>query len=142
MNYKKNGKASGSSGVVSEIVKAAGEPCLNFLITIFIDDLFESKLPEEWMLSSLVVTFKGEGDFLSPNLYRGIKLLEHDFKLNEKVLDGWLCNLVGINKMQYRLMPGNGTVDTVFILRRLTEKFRSKNEKLFFVLFDLEKAFD
>lgn len=89
MNYKKNGKASGSSGVVSEIVKAAGEPCLNFLITIFIDDLFESKLPEEWMLSSLVVTFKGEEDFLSPNLYRGIKLLEHDFKLNEKVLDGW-----------------------------------------------------
>ena len=44
--------------------------------------------------------------------------------------------------MQYRLMPGNGTVDTVFILKRLTEKFRSKNKKLFFVLVDLEKAFD
>ena len=39
-------------------------------------------------------------------------------------------------------MPGRGTVDAVFVLRRLTEKFRAKNKKLFFVFVDLEKAFD
>ena len=39
-------------------------------------------------------------------------------------------------------MPGRGTVDTVFVLRRLSEKFRAKNKKLFFVFVDLEKAFD
>ena len=44
--------------------------------------------------------------------------------------------------MQYGFMPGRGTVDTVFVLRRLTEKFRTKNKKLFFVFVDLEKAFD
>ena len=43
--------------------------------------------------------------------------------------------------MQYESMPGRGTVHTVFVLRRLTKKFRAKN-KLFFVFADLEKAFD
>ena len=32
------------------------------------------------------------------------------------------------------------TVDAVFVLRRLTEKFRAKN-KFFFLFVDLEKAF-
>ena len=44
--------------------------------------------------------------------------------------------------MQYKFMPGGGTVDAVFVLRRLIEKFRTKNKKLFFVFFDLENAFD
>ena len=39
-------------------------------------------------------------------------------------------------------MPGRGTVDVVFVLRRLTEKFRAKNKRLFFVFVDLKKAFD
>ena len=38
-------------------------------------------------------------------------------------------------------MPGRGTVDAVFVLRRLSEKFRDKN-RLFFIFDDLEKAFD
>ena len=39
-------------------------------------------------------------------------------------------------------MPGRGSVDAVFVLRRFTEKFRAKNKKLFFIFVDLEKAFD
>ena len=38
-------------------------------------------------------------------------------------------------------MPGRGTVDAVFVLRRFTEKLKAKN-KLFFVFFGLEKAFE
>ena len=30
----------------------------------------------------------------------------------------------------------------LFVLRRLSEEFRAKNKKLFFVFVDLEKAFD
>ena len=50
--------------------------------------------------------------------------------------------MVDINKMQYGFMPGRGTVDAVFVLMRLTEKFTAKNKKLFFVFIDLVKAFD
>ena len=72
----------------------------------------------------------------------GIKLLEHAFKLYEKILDGCLYEVVYTDKMQYGFMPGRGTVDAVFVLRRLAEKFRAKNKKLFFVFVDLQKAFD
>ena len=68
--------------------------------------------------------------------------MEHAFKLYEKILDGRLREVVDIDKMQYGFMPGRGTVDAVFVLRRLTEKFRAKNKKLFFVFVDLEKAFN
>lgn len=85
------------------------------------------------MLSSLVQIIKGKGDSHSLNLYRGIKLFEHVFK----VLDGRLRKLVDIDKMQYGFMSGKHTVYAVFSLRRLAEKFRSKNKKLFFVFFDL-----
>ena len=33
------------------------------------------------MLSSLVPIFKGKGNPINPNSYRGIKILEHAFKL-------------------------------------------------------------
>ena len=142
MNRMKIGKASGPSGVALEMFKAGGDECLKSLTNIFNDILFKNKLPEKWMLSSLVPIYKGKGDPLNPNSYRGIKLLEHAFKLYEKILDGRLCEVVNIDKMRYGFIPGRETVDAVFVLRRLTEKFRAKNKKLFFVFVDLEKAFD
>ena len=96
---------------------------------------------EEWILSSLVTIFKWKGDSLNPNSYRGIKLLEHAFKLYE-VLDGRLREVVDIDKMQYGFTPRRRTADAVFVLRRLSEKFRAKNKKLVFIFVDLEKAFD
>ena len=62
------------------------------------------------------------------------------FKLYEKILNGHLREVVDTDKMQRGFMPGRGTVDAVFVLRRLCEKFRAKNMKLFFIFGDLEKA--
>ena len=111
------------------------------LKNIFNHILFKCKLPEEWILSSLVPNFKEKGDPLNPNSYRGINLLKHAFKLYEKVFNGRLLEVVDIDKMQYGFMPGRGSVDAVFVLMRLSEKFRAKN-KFIFIFVDLEKAFD
>ena len=134
----KIGKASGLSGVALEMFKAGRDKYLKPLTNTFNDILFKNKLPEEWVLSSLVPIFKGKGDPLNPNSCRG---MEDAFKLYEKILYGHLCEVLDTDKMQYGFMQGRGTVDAVFVLRRLTEKFRAKN-KLFFVFVDLEKACD
>ena len=42
--------------------------------------------------------------------------------------------MLDVDKMQYGFMPSRRTVDAVFVLRRLTEKFRAKNKKFFFYL--------
>ena len=73
MNRMKIGKASGPSGVALEMFKTGGDKCLKSLTNIFNDILFKNKLPEEWVLSSLVPIFKGKGDPLNPNSYSGIK---------------------------------------------------------------------
>ena len=57
-------------------------------------------------------------------------------------MDGTLGEVVNIDKMQYGLVPGRETDDAVFVLSRLTEKFRVKNKKLLFAFVDMEKAFD
>ena len=82
------------------------------------------------MLSFLLPIFKGKGDSLNSNSYRGIKLLEHAFKLYEKILDGRLREVVDIDKMQYGFLP----VDAVFVLRRPTEKCRAKNKEVVFCI--------
>ena len=115
MNQIKIKKASEPSEVAIELFKAGADKCLKYLTKIFHNILFKNKLPEKWMLSSLVPIFKGKGDPLG------------------KVVD--------IDKMQYGFMSGRGTVNAVFVLQRLSEKFRAKHIKLFFK-FDLEKALD
>ena len=44
--------------------------------------------------------------------------------------------------MQFGSMPERGTIDAVFILRRLQEEYHAKIKKLFMCFVDLEKAFD
>lgn len=69
-------------------------------------------------------------------------MLQYAFKLYKKVLDGCMCKLVDIDKMQYGFTQGKGTVDPLFSLRRLVEKFRSKSKRFCFVFVGLEKASD
>ena len=52
-------------------------------------------------------------------------------------MNGSLCEVVDIDKMQYGFMPRRGTA---FVLRGLSENFKAKNKNLFFVYVDLEKA--
>ena len=75
VNHMKIRKARGPSEVAIELFKAGEDKCLKSLTGIFNDILFKVKLPEEWMLSSLVLIFKGKGDPFNPNSYRRIKLL-------------------------------------------------------------------
>ena len=44
--------------------------------------------------------------------------------------------------MQFGFMPGRSTIDAIFILRQLQEKFLGKKKNLYFAFVDLEKAFD
>ena len=106
VNQMKIGKTRGPSGVVLEMCKVGGDKCLKSLTNIFNDIFFKDKLPEEWLLSSLVPISKEKGDPLYSNSYRKKKLLELVFKLYEKILYGRLGEVLDIDKMQYGFMPG------------------------------------
>ena len=44
--------------------------------------------------------------------------------------------------MQFGFMPGKGTVDAIFIVRRMREEYQKKDKKLYMCFVDTEKAFD
>ena len=50
--------------------------------------------------------------------------------------------LVNFNEMLFGFLPGKGTVDTIFIVRRMQEEYQKKNKKLYMCFVDMEKAFD
>ena len=63
-------------------------------------------------------------------------------KVYEKVLEGRLHEILQIDSRQFGFMSGKSTIDSIFILRQLQEKYREKKKKLYHVFVDLEKAFD
>ena len=99
-------------------------------------------MPDEWALRVVVPIFKGKGDAMSCGAYREVKLLEHAMKILEKVLERRMQHMVKVDEMQFGFMPGKGTIDAVFILRRLQEDHLDKEKKLYMCFVDLEKAFD
>ena len=47
-----------------------------------------------------------------------------------------------VDEMQFGFMPERGTIDAVFILRRMQEEYHAKGKKLYVCFENLEKAFD
>ena len=73
--------------------------------------------------------------------YRGVKLLEHGMKIIERVLESRIRALVDFDKAQFGFMPGKGTTDALFLVRRLQEEHRAKDKRRYMCFVDLEKAF-
>ena len=104
--------------------------------------MVEGKIPDDGRKSTMTTLNKGKGDPLSCGAYRGIKLLELGLKVFDRIMDRRIRNGVAIDESQFGFMPGRGTVDAIFIIRQLQEKYIGKNRKLYFGFVDLEKAFD
>ena len=142
MHDMKDCKAGGISGVVAEHLKGSemlGVDVMTELCSYMLDG---KGFPEDWKSSILVPLYKGKGDARECGSYRGVKLLEHGLKVMERVVEKRLRNSVKINDMQCGFMPGKGTVDAIFMVRRLQEKYAEKKQKLYMCFVDLEKAFD
>ena len=52
-------KATGSSGVTGEMIKAAGEQAVDWLTSICNRIVKEEAIPESWQMSELVAIYKG-----------------------------------------------------------------------------------
>ena len=142
LRQMKSGKACGISGVSTEMLVHSGEVGIEVLTDICNKILNGSRLPCDWTRSILVPLYKGKGDPKECGSYRGIKLLEHGMKVMERILEKRLRDKISIDEMQCGFMPGRGTVDAIFMVRQLEEKYLSRKKKLYYCFVDLEKAFD
>ena len=49
---------------------------------------------------------------------------------------------MSVDEIQFGFMPERGTIDAVFILRRMQGEYHAKGKKVVYVFVDLEKALD
>ena len=90
----------------------------------------------------MVPIFKGKGDVMICGSYIGVKLLEHDMNIIERVLERRIRALVDFDEAQFGFMPGKGTTNALFLEQRLQEAHRAKNRRMYLCFVDLEKAYD
>ena len=138
----KNGKAVGPDGVPVEAWKALDEEGIEILWLLMKKIMDNETIPEIWRESLLVPIFKEKGDVQCCGSYRGIKLMSHTLKIFERIMDSRLRQQVIIGRQQLGFMKGLGTVDGIFSLRQVMEKYREKQKTLHMAFIDLEKAYD
>ena len=142
LSRMKFGKAAGPSGVLAEMLKAAGEEGIE-LTRDLVEAVFSTGvIPKDWEESIILSLYKGKGEALDRGNYRGLKLTDQAMKLLERVLDFQIRQMVNIDEMQYGFVPGRGTTDAIFIVSQLQEKYLATKKPLYFAFVDLEKAFD
>ena len=138
----KSGKAVGPDGIPAEAWKALGDVGSDFLCGLFNSMLENSTMPDEWRESIMVPIYKKKGDIQECGNYRGIKLISHTMKIWERIINDRIRREVNISDEQFGFMPGKGTTDAIFALRRVIEKHREKERELHCIFIDLEKAYD
>ena len=70
INKMSLGKAAGPSGIVAEVLKAAGSSGASMIRDLIEDIIFENRIPSEWQKSHIVSVYKGKADTLNRSNYR------------------------------------------------------------------------
>jgi hypothetical protein len=141
-----NGKSSGIDGIVIEMLKASLHVTEPYLRHLYNSVLNTGKFPEQWCKAVLVPIHK-KGKLSDPNNYRGIALLSVLGKIFTKIINSRLVYWAEENEIQKEeqagFRKGYSTVDNMFVLQSLVQKYCSKKGGRFYVVYvDFSKAFD
>ena len=92
------------------MMAASGEIGIDVMVELCKSMLDGRGMVDEWVLSIVVPTSKGNGDAMSRGAYRLVKFLEHAMKIAEQVLERRMQHMVKVDEMQLGFVPGKGTI--------------------------------
>ena len=143
MQRMKNGKAVGPDdiGLLVEVWTCLGDSALQFLTKLYNRTMERERMPVEWRDSVLTPIFKNQGDVQSCSNDRGIKLISITIKLCERIVERRLISDLTLSEQHYGFMPGNSTIDALFALTVLMEKYRYDSVGLAVMWVQTEVAF-
>ena len=97
----KAGKAPSPSGIVVEMIRAAGDTSASMIRDLAVAIICDGKIPSDWEQSFTVCLYKGKGDVWDRSNYRGLKLTEQVMKVLERIVDGLIRQVVSIDDSQF-----------------------------------------
>ncbi|KPU81866.1 uncharacterized protein Dana_GF27359, partial [Drosophila ananassae] len=139
----KNNKTAGADGLPAELFKAAGDMLVGSMHKLISKIWLTESMPDDWNHSMICPILKN-GDATLRTNYRGISLLPVAYK----VLTSVLCEnlkphaeaLIGPYQCGFR--PGKSTIDQIFTLRQILEKFYENQIDTYHLFVDYKAAFD
>lgn len=146
INDMKLGKSGGPDGILPEMLKYTLHEIVPILLPFYNRILVTGYFPEPWSKSILCPIFKA-GSQNDPNNFRGISLND----VFNKILTGMMHNRLSqwaevnnkIDEAQAGFRKGYSTIDNLFVMMSLVQKYISKKGGRFYFLFiDFSKAFD
>ena len=103
-------KATGPDDLHIEAVKILAKQDIMYVVEAM-NQVLQQGIPGIWRKSRMVPIYKGKGDILECNNYRGIKLMCHPMKLWERLVEARLRQITSIDNTQYGVRPGKSTTE-------------------------------
>jgi hypothetical protein len=109
--------------------------CLRDVAIVWLTKLFNiifrsNKMPDEWRRSILVPIFKNKEDIQSYTNYGVIKFMSYTMNLWERVIEHRLRKLTIVSKIQFGFMLGRSTIEAIFLIRQLIERYQKLKKDL------------
>ena len=141
-NQKKR-KAPGEDNITAEMIREGEECSVDMMHTLCNKIYQEKRCPTDWG-KAIIVPIHKKKDKTICNNYRGISLLSVPGKVYTRVLQQRLRKYVEeiVGEEQAGFRKGRGTVDQIFTIRQLAEKYYEKNKVIYNNFIDFRQAFD
>ena len=146
INSLKSKRSSGQDGICLELYKFVIDDILPFLNALFNEICDSAEFPDAGS-RNIIAPIPKSGSVSDLNNYRGISLIDSICKIFINILNVRLnkrseWNNV-IDESQAGFRKDHSTVDNIFILQVLVQKYLSKKRGRFYCIFvDFQKAFD
>ena len=139
----KSGKAPGIDNVTSDEMAAAGTTGMNILFKLFEKVWEKEEIPKDWSRAVIVPIFEKKYKTVCDN-YRGISLLRHAEKVFASVILQRIRKSTDeiLSESQAGFRKGCSTIDQLFSLHLLAEKYIEFSKSLYICYVDYQKAFD
>jgi sorting nexin-29 len=140
----KSGKAVGICGIAGEMLKSGGPDIIGGLHSVLVAVWESGIIPTDWRQGLVVPIWKGKGDRLDCNNYRGVTLLSVPGKVLARLLLSRIRShlLLFQRPEQSGFTPKKSTIDRILALRVLIERRLEFRQRLLAAYVDLKKAFD
>lgn len=140
----KLGKAPGADNIAAEELVAATQGTgLKIIHKLYLRVCEEEEVPSEWK-RAIIVPIHKKYDKLDCANYRGISLLCHIAKAFSAILLQRVRQKTEeiLAESQAGFRPGRSTIDQIFTLRQLAERYEEFGKELYVCYVDFRKAFD